>query len=442
MKSLSSFLLLFCSVLIAVNVSAKGKDTRPNVILIMADDMGYECLNCNGGTSYATPNIDKLAKQGVRFDHCYAQPLCTPSRVKIMTGKNNFRNYEAFGYLNPKEKTFGNLFQENGYATCIAGKWQLNGISGKDQREGWNDSNRPHQFGFDEYCLWQLACKVNDGTNRKKERYKFPFIEKNGSIIDETTGGYGPDIFSDFVMDFIERKKDESFFVYYPMVLVHDPFVPTPDSEMWDDDVAHRKNNPKYFNDMMSYTDKLVGKIVQKLEELNLDENTIVLFTGDNGTDRKVVSQMGARTVKGEKGFLTDGGTHVPFVVKWPAKGVKGKVSNELISFADFYASFADLLGTNDDQDGKSFMPLLTGKKYKDRDCIVVHYDPMWGSQSNNRGRFVRNQEFKLYHDGRFYDMVNDPTEKNPLNVDQLDKKSNKVYRMLNTRMQEFPKWK
>ena len=150
--------------------------TKPNVILIMADDMGYECLGSNGSTSYATPKIDALGEEGIRFTHCISQPLCTPSRVKIMTGLYNYRNYEYFDYLNPSQRTFGNIMHEAGYATCIAGKWQLNGISYKDEVPNWNDSLRPHHFGFDEYCLWQLTKPRSEG-----ERYAHPTIQQNGS---------------------------------------------------------------------------------------------------------------------------------------------------------------------------------------------------------------------------------------------------------------------
>lgn len=121
----------------------------------MADDMGYECLSSYGSASYFTPNLDNRATNGVRFIHGYSQALCTPTRVKIRTGKQNFRNYTAFGYLDLKEKTFGNLLQDAGYRTCIAGKWQLNGISG-GKLPGWDDLSRPKLFGFDEYCLWQV----------------------------------------------------------------------------------------------------------------------------------------------------------------------------------------------------------------------------------------------------------------------------------------------
>ena len=102
--------------------------SKPNVILIMADDIGFECLSINGSTSYKTPVLDSLALNGINFTNAISQPLCTPSRVKIMTGKYNFKNYDYFTYLNPKEKTFGNLFKENGYKTAVVGKWQLNGI--------------------------------------------------------------------------------------------------------------------------------------------------------------------------------------------------------------------------------------------------------------------------------------------------------------------------
>ncbi|MGS0525275.1 sulfatase-like hydrolase/transferase [Zobellia nedashkovskayae] len=100
-------------------------EKRPNIILIMVDDLGYEGIGSYGGTSYNTPNIDKLAATGMQFNQAYAQPLCTPTRVKLMTGQYNFRNWEAFGILNPKQKTFGHIMQDAGYATCMVGKWQL-----------------------------------------------------------------------------------------------------------------------------------------------------------------------------------------------------------------------------------------------------------------------------------------------------------------------------
>jgi arylsulfatase A len=175
----------------------------PNVILIMADDMGFECLGTYGSLSYQTPHLDELAARGIRFESCVAQPLCTPSRVKIMTGLYNYRNYGFFGHLGLEQATFGTLMKEAGYSTCIAGKWQLNGLSYKEQITDWNDPARPVQMGFDEYCLWQLTKARREG-----ERYANPLIECNGELLDGMKNAYGPDVFADFIMDFIKRHKD------------------------------------------------------------------------------------------------------------------------------------------------------------------------------------------------------------------------------------------
>lgn len=139
---------------------------KPNVLLIMADDMGYECLGVNGST-YHTPILDNMADSAMLFKNCHSQPLSTPSRVQLMTGKYNFRNYSHFAYLNPKERTFAHMAKEAGYATCIAGKWQL----GYDER-------LPKLFGFDSYCLWQLSKQRSDG-----ERYANVLYEQDGDLM-------------------------------------------------------------------------------------------------------------------------------------------------------------------------------------------------------------------------------------------------------------------
>ena len=123
--------LILALLLGAVILPAMAQERPPNIVLLMADDMGYECLSANGSLSYKTPFLDQLAQEGIRFNYAISQPLCTPSRVKIMTGRYNYRNYKSFGYLDVNEKTFGNLLKEAGYATCVVGKWQLNGVNSK-----------------------------------------------------------------------------------------------------------------------------------------------------------------------------------------------------------------------------------------------------------------------------------------------------------------------
>ena len=197
--------------------AAETPAERPNVLLIMADDLGYEGLGANGGTSYRTPHLDALAGTGMRFEHCYSMPVCSPSRVKLMTGRYNFRNYLGWGILDPKERTFGHVLREAGYATCVSGKWQL------CQFDRPENADHPRRSGFDEHCVWVWHFRKG-----KPSRYWDPYIWQAGRLRDDLNGKYGPDVHCEFVIDFIERNKSRPFFAYYSTNLVHAPFVPTP----------------------------------------------------------------------------------------------------------------------------------------------------------------------------------------------------------------------
>ena len=413
MRSFRRVLFLFI-VCIWSGWTAQAAD-RPNVILIMADDMGYECLSTYGSQSYETPRLDRLAAEGVRFDHCYSTPICTPSRVQLMTGRYSCFTYEEFGYLNPKYPTFGNMMQDAGYATMIARKWQLNGIShGEGKFDRWNDATRIHDAGFDEYSLWQI-------TKGKKlgERFWDSLIEQNGEIIDEALDGkYGPDHFTDYICDFIERKKDEPFFVYYPMVLVHDPFVYTPDSK------TKKLSEADAFADMVAYCDKLVGRIHDKLEDEGLLENTLILFTGDNGTHVSLRSELPDRSVQGGKGNTIDAGIHVPFIAYWKGKTPVGLESQQLIDFTDFHQTLADIVGlpqsTRKERqlDGISFLPTLQGKLGPEREWVFCYYDPRWGkAPAANRDKYAFDGRFKLYQNGNYFEVPTDFLEESPLAV-------------------------
>ena len=385
--------------------SGRNTGKKPNIILIMADDIGYECFGCYGSKSYKTPVLDELARTGMRFEHCYSQPLCTPSRVKIMTGQYNFRNYVNFGVLDPKQKTFGHLLQNCGYTTCVVGKWQLYG-SVNQGAEVRGTGSLPGQAGFDEHCLWQVK--------ERGLRYKDPLMIQNGKPVKDFQDKYGPDISCDYALDFIERHKAEPFFVYFPMALAHSPFVPTPDSEDWNK--PKHKNNPKYFADMVAYMDKIVGRIVSKLDELGLRENTLFLFTGDNGTHKSIKSKMADGVIQGNKGQTTDAGTRVPLIANQPGVIPAGKVNGDLVDFNDFVPTFAEAAGTevsgNMKVDGRSFLPQLRGEKGNPRDWIFCHYDPRWGNRKMQR--FVRDKRWKLYSNGELYDVPADMLEQNP----------------------------
>lgn len=390
---------------------------RPNIILILADDFGYECVGANGGSSYKTPNLDALASKGVRFDYCHSQPLCTPSRVQLMTGLYNKRNYEKFAVLPRKERTFAHLFKEAGYATCVAGKWQL-GVQ-KDS---------PQHFGFDEACLWHHT--------RKTERYRNPGMDINGEPVDYTEDEYGPDVVSDFACDFMERNKEKEFLLYYPMILTHDPFEPTPNSASWGEESGNvespvsspaRKLKTENFPDMVAYMDKIVGKMVSKINELGLSDNTLILFTGDNGTHKDVVSILNGAEYRGGKRLTTDAGTHVPLIAYWEGKSAENSVCSDLIDFSDFLPTICEAAAIDyssvKNLDGVSFLPQILGKKGSPKDSIFCWFcdqkqDPI------DAAEFARDKRFKLYKNGDMYDVVNDPLEKSPLAVESASEEA------------------
>lgn len=387
---------------------------RPNIVLIMADDLGFETMGSYGGESYKTPNLDRLAANGARFEHCYAQPICTPSRVQIMTGQYNVRNYEKFGLLPRSETTFANLLKDTGYATCIAGKWQLG-----------NQKDAPQHFGFDEALLWQHTdggrAKI-DGK-RIDKRYENPILQKNGETLEYNDGEFAPDLIVEFISDFIERKKDQPFLVYYPMILTHCPFVPTPHSDDWDPTSVGSptyKGDKRYFGDMVEHVDHLVGKIEAELERHGLLENTYLIFTGDNGTDSPIVSMLNGEPFLGRKGSMTDGGTHVPLIASRPGT-IPAAVYEDLIDFSDFLPTLCEIAGSSTEQltlDGRSFLPQLKGQTGKPRDYVYCWYNR---SMKPGQGKITaRNQRYKLYASGEFYDVPNDIQETNPLKADRL----------------------
>lgn len=395
---------------------------KPNVILIMADDFGYECVTANGGESYQTPNLDKLAATGLRFEHCHVQPLCTPTRVQLMTGRYNVRNYLNFGTLMRTETTFGHLLKQAGYATGICGKWQLGA-----------ETDSPQHFGFDESCLWQQT--------RRPPRYANPGLEYNGVEKDFTKGEYGPTLVNDFALDFVTRHKDKPFFLYYPMILTHDPFQPTPDSPDWDPTISseNKQRDEKHFADMTAYMDKLIGQLVAKLEELKLRENTLLIFIGDNGTSSKITSRFKGADFKGGKGSTTHRGTHVPCIVNWPSAIQAGRVSPDLISSTDFLPTLCAASGvaTPAHVDGISFLPQLKGEAGTQRSWLYTWYSPRQKANLEVK-ECVFDQGHKLYRTGEFYDLRADADERQPLTTTELQGDAAAAHARLQSALNQF----
>lgn len=393
------------------SVQAAESPQRPNIVLIMADDIGYENLSCYGSESYKTPHLDRLAKQGMRFKHAHSQPICTPSRVQIMTGIYNNRNYIRFGILDPEAVTFGNVLRDHGYETCIAGKWQLEG--------GFKG---PGNFGFDHYCLWQLT--------RRPSRYPNPGLEIDGEEKDFKNGEFGPDVVSDYICEFMEQHREKPFLVYYPMIAPHWPFVPTPDHPDWDPKMwRDAKNEPggyrsaKYWEAMVSYTDKMVGKVVNKLDELGIRDNTLVIWTGDNGTFTSITSRINGESYVGGKGSPKDNGTHVGFIASWPNVIRPGKVVDDLVDFSDLFPTLLDVAGArkpdNIQLDGVSLNPLFQGKK-RTKETIYCWYER--NGDREKASQHVRDQRYKLYANGAFFDTWEDRAEEYDLAKEEISK--------------------
>lgn len=438
---------LLLSLLLAPLLSASNK---PNIVLIMTDDAGWECFGPYGAEDYQTPNIDRLAEQGVKFEHCYSTPICTPSRVMIMTGKYNFRNYTHFGYLSPDEKTFGHLMQEAGYKTAIAGKWQLNGLYDPEVFADHADNTRVNKAGFDEYALWQVTQEKSAKENG--ERYWSPPLEINGEFISAEANQdlYGPDIMSDFVCDFIERHQDEPFFVYYPTVLVHDPFVPTPDTigqrsrgQEANGKTKNKAQKKANFVAMVNYLDQIVGKIVQKLEAVGQLENTLIVFTSDNGTHTPIQSNWNGRIIRGGKGDTKDMGTHVPLIAYWKGQSAVGTVCEDLVDFTDVYPTLAAVAGIQldptDPKDGQSFLPQILGLETTPRAHVLMHYQPYMKFGSKHADAFVRTERYKLYADGRFYDIATDLDEANNLAGSINGERAMTAHQKLSNLIQQVP---
>ncbi len=422
--------LLGCCLM--ASLGGVGHADQPSILLIMADDIGIEGLGCYGGASYQTPHLDKLAAEGIRFTRAYSQPLCTPTRVQIMTGKYNHRNWKSFGILDPREKTFGHFMKDAGYATGIFGKWQLQSydpadLPGAAKRRG--TGMHPKDAGFDEYALYHSLH-----TEDKGSRYANPTMLEGvaGDDGQKKTypGRYGEDVWVEKIVDFFDRHRDEPTFVYYPMALPHWPFEPTPNSDAWDPDNVPEADT-RFITDMIEYMDTAVGNLLTGLEGKGLRENTLVLFYGDNGTDTRVFSKMkDGRMIQGGKATPKQTGIHVPLIANWPGH-LQPSQCDDLVDASDFVPTLLELadhqLPADQVIDGISFAPRLWGRGGKSRQMAFFWYDPRpgWDKERFSRHVFALNREYKLFRSGRLFRLTDLPLQEievNPLAMSDQDR--------------------
>ena len=412
----------------AAHAQIAAEPETPNIIVYLSDDVGVEAFGSYGGTSYETPSIDQLAAEGIRFTRAYSMPLCTPTRVALLTGKYNFRNFDDFAYLHTAERTIANYLQAAGYATAIAGKWQLGG-----------SFQTPHLFGFDEYLVWQLEA-LDWWT-----RYKNPVLTRNGEAARRREGAYGPDLFAEFAMDFMQRHRDQPFFLVFSDALVHDPWQPTPDSPEYGTFDETSVNDVRYFGENVRYQDKLVGRLIDELDSLGIRERTLVLFTADNGAHSQVTSMTLWGPVQGDKGGSLDAAMHVPLIASWPGTIAPGQVRDDLVDITDLFATIFEVGGVeinNVRYDGVSLYPTLTRATPSPREWIFVdYYRSRTPGPDTVRGgfgtpfRLVHDGRYKLHADGRFFDVVTDPREEHPLWENELSPDARSAHEVLQSVM-------
>lgn len=394
---------------------------RPNIVFIMVDDLGKEWIGSYGGEKVATPHIDRLAASGMKFQNAYSMPQCTPTRATLLTGQYPFRH----GWVNhwdvPRwgrgchfdpdcNPCVARVVQSAGYRTCIAGKWQIN-----DFRVQPDVLNR---LGFDEYCMW---TGYESGVPASSERYWNPYLHtKVGSRTYDDQ--FGPDVCNEFILEFIERQETgQPFFIYYPMILTHGPLTTTP----------HQRDAPKSrrFRAMVEYMDHLVGQVVSKLEETGLRDNTIVVWTTDNGTSGGISNRRNGQMVRGAKGKTLENGTCEPFVVNCPALVPEGVTTDALTDFTDLLPTFAELGGADlpagHQFDGHSLAPLILGQADDSPRQWILSMGGGHGTYDEQgrvinryryRDRVIRNKRFKLYVEtdrsaAKLVDLRNDPME-------------------------------
>ncbi|MBN13267.1 MAG: N-acetylgalactosamine 6-sulfate sulfatase [Opitutaceae bacterium] len=443
-----SLMLASCSRETDTSSSQPAQD-KPNILFILVDDLGKEWVSAYGAEDIETPNVDRLAATGMKFENAYVMPQCTPTRLSFMTGQYPYRH----GWVNHwdvprwgggaqydwnRNPSLARVIKDAGYATAVAGKWQVSDF--RIQPEAMVD------IGFDEYCMWTGG---EGGNPKSDERFWNPYIHtKEGSRIHEDV--YGPDVFTDFLLDFIERSKDGPFFAYFPMVLTHTPFVTTPDN-------LNASTNMEKHKAMVRYTDKILGKFMDKLDELEIRENTIIVWVSDNGTVTSISGTQNGRLVKGEKGNTAEPGLCVPFIVNAPGLVPEGVVTDALTDVTDMLPTFAELVGGELQEgyvyDGVSIADHILGKtEDTDRSWILG-----MGGQNDAkltedgvenrfvfRDRVLRDKRFKLFVSPqrkavKLVDVKADPAEETNL-IDSSDPEAQAALLRLSALIPTFPK--
>ncbi|MBI1314473.1 sulfatase-like hydrolase/transferase [bacterium] len=412
-RGLRSRFLLIAIVILAqpsLTHAAESEAQRPNILFILLDNVGKDWFRCYGSSEDQTPVIDGLARTGLKFRHFYVTPVCSTTRVMLLTGRYPFRTgwhthhdpaIYGGGYFDwNREVCLARVMKSAGYDTCISGKWQINDLFDPEQQDAIN------RHGFDDYCLFPEGKK---GHPAHKNRYWNAYVIRNGEKLD-TNGQFGPDIFTNHLIEFMARDRDRPFFAYYSTILTHIPVVETPHNK------GQNLTPRELFAGMLNYMDHLIGRLVKSLEETGQRDNTIIFVAvdngTDNGTDQNAFQSLGGRInglISGEGIYsLSERGINVPLIVNCPKLVPNGFETDDLIDASDLLPTLAALGGAPLPDgitiDGRSFAPQVLGQPHNNvwrPWCLTQYY----------KTRVIRDQRFKLYSTGEFYDLSEDPLE-------------------------------
>ena len=442
------FLLSVIVLLLIVQPAVSADPQKPNILFILVDDLGKEWISCYGAEGIKTEQIDHLAARGLRFTNAWCMPQCTPTRVTLLTGQYPFRHgwtnhwdvprWGAGAHFDPQQNTtFANVLRDAGYKTCAAGKWQID-----DFRV---EPDAMQEAGFDDWCMWTGYEAQNSPS---AERYWNPYINMKGKESKTYTDQFGPDIFCNYLIDFIGKHKNQPLLLYYPMVLTHSPLNTTPDNK-------GETDKRRLFEGMVLYADKLVGRLVQALDDADIRKNTIIVFTTDNGTGGMSNRRQGHLVRGGKAKLFEQNGTAMPFIVNCPSV-VPGSVTTDaLIDFTDILPTFAELGGgtlpAERVVDGKSFAPLILNKaKEGPREWILsmgggpaVLRDGRVVPALNYDDRVIRDKHYKLWIDSsgkpiQLYKVSADQWEERNL-IHSTDPEDRAALRRLTAIAAQFP---
>lgn len=407
--------------------------TRPNIVVILIDDLGWADVGCNGSSFYQTPHIDRLAAAGVRFTSAYATaPVCSPTRASILTGKHPARLHltdwlpgrqdrpsqrllkpETERQVGREEITLAEALKPAGYVSASIGKWHLGGLGfspqdqGFDLNVGGDSAGSPLAY----FAPFRQGARVMPGLELSRE------------------GEYLTDRLSEEAEKFIETNRDKPFFLYLAHYAVHIPLTAKPDAiRKFQQVPAVGPQTNAIYAAMVESVDESVGRILRMLDELNLAERTVVFFTSDNGglsvREGPNAPATSNAPLRAGKGYLYEGGIRVPLIVRWPGKIRSGVTEDTPVSSVDLFPTILAVAGVPLSQslDGENLLPMLQNSERLKRDALFWHY-PHYSNQGGKPSGAIREGDFKLiefFEDGHLelFNLKEDPGERRSLATD------------------------